>query len=138
MMRKPSAGPGPRSDLKSRLTAVALSAAAGALAAFLLLCAFAALMSVQDLPHSAVVPLSTLSVTVGAFAAGYCCARLIQEHGLLWGLCCGTLLFLIALLCEQLLLGEPVGVLGAYKFVIYAAASMMGGVLGVNRRRKVR
>lgn len=137
-MRKPSTGSGSKSSMAARSKAVALSVAVGALLSFLLLCAFAALMSVRDLPHSAVVPLSIFSVAVGTIGSGYCCARLIREQGLLWGLVCGTVIFLLALFCELMLLGQPVGVLGLYKFIIYASSGMIGGVLGVNKRRKVR
>ena len=136
-MKKPSAGPGPKSNMANRSKAVALSVAVGVLLSFLLLCAFAALMSLRDMPHSAVVPMSVFSVAVGTIAAGYCAACLIREHGLLWGLVCGSVIFLIALFCELMLLGQPVGVLGLYKFIIYASSGMIGGVLGVNKRRKI-
>ena len=92
---KPSAGPETKNA--ARLSrAVALSVAAGTAVSFLILCAFAALMSVRDLPHSAVVPMSILAVAAGTILSGYCCARILREKGLLWGLCCGTVIFLLA------------------------------------------
>lgn len=118
--------------------AVALSVGVGAGVSFLLLCAFAVLMSVRDLPHSVVVPMSILAVTAGTILSGYCCARILREKGLLWGLCCGTVLFLLAFFCELMLLGQPIGILALYKFIIYAASGMIGGVLGVNQKRKVK
>lgn len=118
--------------------AVALSVGVGALVTFLMLCAFALLMSIKDLPHSAVSPMSILSVAAGTILAGYCCARILREKGLLWGLCCGTAFFLLAFFCELMLLGQPVGILALYKFIIYAASGMIGGVLGVNHKRKVK
>lgn len=118
--------------------AVALSVGVGAAATFLILCAFAALMSVRDLPHSAVVPISILAVAAGTILSGYCCARILRERGLLWGLCCGAVIFCLAFFCELMLLGQPIGILALYKFIIYAASGMIGGVLGVNKKRKVR
>ena len=118
--------------------ALAVSVAAGVTVTFLILSAFAALMTVRDLPHSAVVPMSILGVAAGTILAGYCCARILRERGLLWGLGCGAVIFLLALFCELMLLGQPIGVLALYKFIIYAASGMIGGVLGVNKKRKVR
>lgn len=136
-MRKPASVPDTKNVAKlSR--AVALSVAVGVVLSFLLLCAFAALMSVRDLPHSAVVPMSILAVAAGTILSGYCCARILRERGLLWGLGCGTLIFLLAFFCELMLLGQPIGILALYKYIIYAASGMIGGVLGVNQKRKVR
>lgn len=133
---KPSAAE--TGDLVRFSRAVALSVGAGALVTFFMLCAFALLMSVRDLPHSAVSPMSILAVAAGTILAGYCCARILRERGLLWGLCCGTVFFLLAFFCELMLLGQPVGILALYKFIIYAASGMIGGVLGVNYKRKVK
>ena len=134
-MKKPSSGPDPK-NLTRFTRSVAISAAAGVMLSFLLLSAFAALMSVRDLPHSAVVPMSILAVAAGTILSGYCCARILRERGLLWGLCCGTLIFLLTLFCELMLLGQPIGILALYKDIIYAASGMIGGVLGVNKKRK--
>lgn len=136
-MKRPSAGPDTKNVTKfSR--ALAVSVAAGVVATFLILSIFAALMTVRDLPHSAVVPMSILGVAAGTILAGYCCARILRERGLLWGLGCGTVIFLLAFFCELMLLGRPVGILALYKFIIYAASGMIGGVLGVNKKRRVR
>ena len=136
-MKKPSSGPDTKNVVKfSR--ALAVSVAAGVIVTFLILSAFAALMSVRDLPHSAVVPMSIFGVAAGTILAGYCCASILRERGLLWGLSCGAVIFLLALFCELMLLGQPVGVLALYKFIIYAASGMIGGVLGVNKKRRVR
>ena len=32
----------------------------------------------------------------GTILSGYCCARILREKGLLWGLCCGTVILLLA------------------------------------------
>lgn len=136
-MKRPSAGPDTKNVTKfSR--ALAVSVAAGVVATFVILSLFAALMTVRDLPHSAVVPMSILGVAAGTILAGYCCARILRERGLLWGLGCGTVIFLLAFFCELMLLGQPVGILALYKFIIYAASGMIGGVLGVNKKRRVR
>ena len=134
-MRKPASAPDTKNVVKFSRS-LAVSVAVGVVLTFLILCAFAALMSVRDLPHSAVVPMSILAVAAGTILSGYCCARILRERGLLWGLCCGTLIFLLTLFCELMLLGQPIGILALYKYIIYAASGMIGGVLGVNKKRK--
>ena len=134
-MRKPASAPDTKNVVKFSRS-LAVSVVVGVVLTFLILCAFAALMSVRDLPHSAVVPMSILAVAAGTILSGYCCARILRERGLLWGLCCGTLIFLLTLFCELMLLGQPIGILALYKYIIYAASGMIGGVLGVNKRRK--
>ena len=136
-MRKPASAPDTKNVVKFSRS-LAVSVAVGVVLTFLILCAFAALMSVRDLPHSAVVPMSILAVAAGTILSGYCCARILREKGLLWGLCCGTVIFLLAFFCELTLLGPVIGPLALYKFIIYAASGMIGGVLGVNKKRKVR
>ena len=134
-MRKPASAPDTKNVVKFSRS-LAVSVVVGVVLTFLILCAFAALMSVRDLPHSAVVPMSILAVAAGTILSGYCCARILRERGLLWGLCCGTLIFLLTLFCELMLLGQPIGILALYKYIIYAASGMIGGVLGVNKKRK--
>lgn len=136
-MRKPASAPDTKNVVKFSRS-LAVSVAMGVVLTFLILCAFAALMSVRDLPHSAVVPMSILAVSAGTILSGYCCACILREKGLLWGLGCGTVIFLMAFFCELMLLGQPIGILALYKYIIYAASGMIGGVLGVNKKRKVR
>ena len=136
-MRKPASAPDTKNVVKFSRS-LAVSVVVGVVLTFIILCAFAALMSVRDLPHSAVVPMSILAVSAGTILSGYCCARILREKGLLWGLGCGTVIFLMAFFCELMLLGQPIGILALYKYIIYAASGMIGGVLGVNKKRKVR
>ena len=76
-MRKPASAPDTKNVVKFSRS-LAVSVAMGVVLTFLILCAFAALMSVRDLPHSAVVPMSILAVSAGTILSGYCCARILR------------------------------------------------------------
>lgn len=117
---------------------IALSCLLGVGVAFAILAAMSLVMTLVDLPHGAMMPVTILAVVSGCFAAGFSCGKMLRRKGLLYGLICGSLLFLLALVCEVALIGEEFSVLLLYKYVMYIASAMIGGVLGVNQRRKVR
>ena len=136
-MKKPPAGADAKNVLK-QWKIVGFSCLVGIGAAFLLLCAFALILSVKDLPHGAITPMAIAAVVVGCFVAGYCAGRTIRAGGLVYGLLCGTVIFLFAFFCELMLIGGGFSILLLYKYIIYISSGMIGGVLGVNKRRKVR
>ncbi len=132
---QPQAGSG---SILKQYKVVGISCVVGIVVIFCVLLLCAAVMSAVDVPHSAVVPMSVLAVVTGCLVSGFLCAQIHKSTGLVFGLLCGTVIFLLAFAAELLVVGNEVGVLALYKYVIYAASGMIGGVLGVNKRRKVR
>lgn len=116
---------------------VALSCAAGLVLVAAVLFAAALIISSMDFPQSGIAPLAIGAAAIGCFGAGFLCARMTQSAGLLYGLLCGSILFLLCLVCEITFLGGDLGVLALYKYAVCAIAGMIGGVLGVNKRRKL-
>lgn len=100
----------------------------------LLLCSF--IFTIRDIPQSLVSPISTVCAAAGAFAAGLCCAKLIRERGLAFGLICGVFLFLLTLFCGWLIVGGEIGILALIKLVVILIAAAIGGVAGVNGKRR--
>ncbi len=127
-----------KSGWGSRIRAVAFSCCIGLviMAAFLLL--FALLLSVKDLPHGAIEPMALCAGILGAIAAGFCCARILGEHGLLLGLLCGSCLFLLFLLSSLMVSDDGFGMRTFLKWLILALSGSIGGVLGVNIRKRRR
>ena len=110
----------------------------GAAACVLLLVIMSVVMSIQDIPQAAISLMSTLAFVAGGFVAGFACSALSRERGLLLGLCCGVLLFLILSLASLAVDGSAFGALAATKLAAVLFAAALGGVLGVNRRKKFR
>lgn len=118
--------------------AIGLSCAAGALTAFAATAAGAFVMSRRGLSAGAAVPISVAAILVGCLPAGALCGRLLRERGLLCGALCGAGLFLLAFAAEMIFGDGGCGPMAVYKLGLYLTAAMTGGVLGVNRRSRVK
>lgn len=101
----------------------------------LLLLAALAIQSVE-IPRAAVTPLATVAAGIGAFAGGLAAALAAGRRGLVMGALCGILLFVIVLLAG---LARATGIdpgYAAIKLAVLTVAGAIGGVLGVNRKRR--
>ncbi|MBQ4333001.1 MAG: TIGR04086 family membrane protein [Clostridia bacterium] len=101
----------------------------------LLLLAALAIRSVE-IPRAAVTPLATVAAGIGAFAGGLAAALAAGRRGLVMGALCGILLFVIILLAG---LARATGIdpgYAAIKLAVLTVAGAIGGVLGVNRKRR--
>ena len=108
----------------------------GVLCCTLLLLLAAFLIRSVEIPRAAVTPLAVAAAGIGAFAAGLAAALTAGQRGLVTGALCGLLLFIIILLAG---LFRSSGIdLGytAVKCAVLTVAGAVGGVLGVNRRRR--
>lgn len=123
--------------IKRFIRPVSYGAAAGMAACVLLLLALAAIMSMQDVPQLAVDMLAMLIFLVGGFVSGLVCSGFTREKGLLLGVCCGAVMFLI-LTAATFILGQPgFGMAAVTKLAAVLCAAAIGGIIGVNRRKKV-
>lgn len=136
-MKKSSAAQGARSVLDNyRVVAIACVAGLVIMSLTLLLAAF--VISSVDVPQSAISPIAIAAAVLGSFGAGFICTRMTKGGGLLYGLICGLVIFVLATICEVSFLNGSLGILALYKLIISVTAAMIGGVMGVNRRRKIR
>ena len=119
-----------------RSIAAACLAGTAVTMAVLLLCA--AVMASADVPQGAVFPMSAAAVMLGCFSAGWVCSRLTRRCGMALGAVCGLLLFGLLVLSDFAVLGGVFGTQSVYKLAVCLASSMIGGVVGVNQRRKIR
>lgn len=110
----------------------------GAVACFLLLLLMSALMGMRDMPQASVSLFATISFVAGGFLAGYVTAALSQEKGLLLGLCCGCILFIVLICAGMAVNSSAPGMQAFTKFLAVLLASAIGGVLGVNKKKKFR
>lgn len=136
-MKKPSTAPEARQFSRLYRT-VGLSSLLGVGITAVLLLLFALAMSSVDLPHGAVFPLAAAAGVAGCAGAGFISGYVVRKGGLLLGLACGGLIFLLTLFCELTFCGGEVGTQALYKLTICCFSGMTGGVFGVNCKRKVR
>lgn len=118
-----------------RLIPMGKGVAAGLLATTVLLLLFSFVMTKEDIPFSLVNPLSVGALIAGAMLASFMAARRIREKGMLIGIQCGTVIFLVLLLASFLTRFD-VGFQAIIKYAVSAISGAIGGVLGVNAKTK--
>jgi putative membrane protein (TIGR04086 family) len=115
---------------------VAVSVLVGAAVSALLLLGMAYILSSRTVPQFAVDPMASVSLAGGGLASGLCCARIMRRKGLLYGAVCGALLTVIVLIVGLILDDGGFGVPTLFKALVLLLPAMLGGVLGVNARRR--
>lgn len=108
----------------------------GAAACFLLLLMMSVILGMRDMPQALISLFATISFVAGGFFAGFVTATLSQEKGLFLGLCCGAILFLVLVCAGMALNGSAPGMQALTKLISVLLASAIGGVLGVNKKKK--
>lgn len=118
--------------IKSLITGVTAGAVVSVIA--VILTAFAVMKS-GSVPYDTMPALAAASGCLGAFAGGYLCARINKSMGLAMGAACGGLLFLV-LLIAGLGFGGGIGLFTLVRALLMAVCGGIGGILGVNRRKR--
>ncbi|MBQ5840407.1 MAG: TIGR04086 family membrane protein [Clostridia bacterium] len=113
-----------------------IGVAVGILVCTLLLLLMAAVIQRVDVPLGAALPLAVGAAAVGAFAGGLTAALISRQRGLLLGAVSGLVLFLLVLLAGLARYAAVDGSTALLKAVVLMVAGAVGGVLGVNRRRR--
>lgn len=125
-----------RSLLQDWVRPVLAGLCVGVLCGTLLLLLMAVAIRSVDIPRGIVTPLAIAAAAVGAFAAGLTAALVAKQRGLLLGFLCGLLLFCILLLAGYARFSAVDSRLALIKLAVLAVTGSIGGVLGVNRRRR--
>lgn len=108
----------------------------GTLVCALLLLVIAAIMTAQDVPQGLVTPLAMVAAAGGSFFGGLISARIAKENGLLIGALCGLLLYVLIAFTGALFFRDAQGQYTLIKLLILTACGAVGGVIGVNLRKK--
>ena len=122
--------------VKRFLRPVIIGAVVGALCCTLLLAVMAAIVASQDIPKAAITPMAIVAAAAGAFFGGFAAARIAKEKGLLIGGACGLLLFILVALAGFAFLKEIRGAYILIKLAVMLVLSALGGVIGVNLRKR--
>lgn len=90
------------------------------------------------LPREALPIVTTAVACVSAFLGAFLASMLIREKGALWGLLCGGILLLCMIIVSTAMFQMTFGLSGAGKAAAVLISGSLGGILGVNRKRKVK
>ena len=113
-----------------------IGAVVGVLACTVILLIMAAILSAVTVPAAVITPLSLAAAALGAFVGGLVAARLSRERGLLYGAGSGLLLFLLVMAAGFALFPDTRGALLWLKLLLLVGGGALGGVLGVNLKRR--
>lgn len=116
--------------------AVVIGTVIGTVVCLLLLVVMAAIIAAQDVPSVAVAPMAVIAAAAGALVGGFFCARIARQKGLLWGALCGLLLYLLILLAGTIWFRDSQSSYWLIKLAILASCGGVGGVLGVNLKKR--
>ncbi len=113
-----------------------IGTAVGIVTCTLLLVIMAAVIQRVDIPRGMTQPLAISAAAVGSLTAGLTAAMLAGRRGLLLGAVTGLVLFLLVLLAGIARYTAVDGATSLLKLAVLTGAGAVGGVLGVNRRRR--
>lgn len=126
-------------QLSTAIRIVCFGTAVGALAAAVLLLLLSyAFVVMKKIPQGAVMPLGVVLGAVGAFLGGYVSGRISKQKGLLFGVITGLVLYALLFLFGLILIKEPISTLSFVKMGAMLFFGALGGVLGVNKKTKIR
>ena len=108
----------------------------GMIVCFLILLVTAAVMTTGVIPPTAVTPVAMAVAAVSAFVGGWVTARISRERGLLYGAASGLVLCLLIVLVGIVVLQEVRGSLLLIKFALTIGFGALGGVFGVNTKKR--
>jgi putative membrane protein (TIGR04086 family) len=108
----------------------------GALVITILFVFFALMMSFNILPLSSANIISSISISVGAFFAGFISAKKLTKNGLLIGLICGFIMFLLFTLIGMAAFKSAPNTASLIRLLLFIISGAIGGIIGVGSADK--
>ncbi len=118
------------------LRPVLVGVAVGVIACVGALMLMALIVQSMDVPRAAILPLAIAAAAIGAFLASLTAAAVAKQKGLLLGAVCGLILWLLILLAGVARYTGVSGEGAALKLAVLLLCGSVGGVLGVNLRKR--
>lgn len=113
-----------------------LSIVVGFISTFILMLLFAFVSVTADLSDMFATPFASLSAAFGSVLSAYLSSRKLGSGGLLNGIICGGIMFLIIFLISLLIDDGGITINTLFNFIILLLSGIIGGVWGVNRKQK--
>ena len=107
----------------------------GTVVCAVLLLVFSVVLASRSVPQGLIGPMAIFALSIGAFSSGFCSARIARAKGLLFGAACGVIITVLVM-TASMIGGSELGIPALLKTAFILFSSMIGGVLGVNARRR--
>ena len=121
---------------KKYIISTAIGTGIGMLSSAMLIFMMAAVLTVGNIPAMIISPATVFVLAFGSFFGGFSSAKMSAEKGLLCGFVSGILFFVIAWAAGALFENSGFGTAAIIKLFMILISSSLGGIFGVNYRRK--
>ena len=111
-----------------------LSAGWGLLIILLIVLAFSYLMTKIDVSDDVVSVITAAALCFGAYGGGYVSAKHHRRNGLVMGIACGCVIFLVLLVLSIFFAKSTQGLSGGAKLFMVLMCGSVGGIVGVNSK----
>lgn len=125
-----------RSHLNNGAICLVASALLGIGVILICLMGFAMILSRLNASGIVLSVLATVSLCIGGYFGGYVCARKKRRNGLLQGVICGMIIFMIILFFGALFAKAALGISTGGKLLLTMLFSGIGGIVGVNTKKR--
>ena len=120
-----------RYNLSEKAVIYGLSVIVGIVTTIIMLLFFAAFYFATDMNDALVSPLSALCVGVGSLLSGFLSSKKIKTMGIVNGLICGAVLFLLVTFISLFFSESGFSMISLIHGAIILVSGMIGGVIGV-------
>lgn len=124
-----------KKDNVNKRSAYLLGALLGVLSALASMMIFAVALLLLDIDRAYAAPFATLSLAIGSFFASRKTSKIIGDKGYITGLIVGLTVFVIITLLS-LILGNGFSINTLFHFIIVTLSSLVGGIMGVNGKKR--
>ena len=97
---------------------------------------FSALMSKVDAPEQIIVIMSSISLCIGAYSAGYIASRRKRQNGLIIGIITGVFVYFIVFFLGVMFAKTTITFNAFTKLIMTLICAGIGGIIGVNSKAK--
>lgn len=127
------------SDKRLLAKAVLFSSVCGILVLVILMCLLAAVMMSSGVISADILDYCTVGmVGVATLMSGIISSRITGSAGLVVGSLTGLFIFLVITSVALIFNGEPVSIITLLKFMAAVFAGGIGGIIGVNKKEKIK
>jgi len=95
----------------------------------------AVMVKMQKFTYNMTMIFAVAALCIGAFGGGYIAARINKSMGMAAGAVCGVAVFVI-LWAAGALMGTQIGIVTLIRGIAAVISGALGGVLGVNKKKK--
>lgn len=124
-----------KKDNVNKRSAYLLGALLGVLSALASMMIFAAALLLLDIDRAYAAPFATLSLAIGSFFASRKTSKIIGDKGYITGLIVGLTVFVMITLLS-LVMGNGFSINTLFHFIIVTLSSLVGGIMGVNGKKR--